>query len=203
MNATITLLIYGVIAVGLLGGGLFALAQGFRLVLQSKGKTKEESSIEFFGVRVNVSSLGSLVMLTAFLWGWAANLALPNYTDAHVEISALEEILDKAHTELAYLREEQAAKIVEVERLEEQLSAARSDLEEHQALVVVPTKGTAEILESVAAGFEAYKAQFAELEAAIEDGNLSTIAEETKKLREAAVFEVTREIRVMIGGQGG
>jgi hypothetical protein len=95
MNAIITLLIYWSIAVGLIAGGLFALAKGFRLVLEGKGKHKEESKIELFGLKVSVSSIGSLVMITAFMWGWAAKLALPSYKDQNVEIHALKTELSK------------------------------------------------------------------------------------------------------------
>ena len=63
MNATITLFIYWSIASGLIGGGIFALIKGFQLVLGGKGKSKEASTIDIFGVKASVNSIGALVMV--------------------------------------------------------------------------------------------------------------------------------------------
>lgn len=128
MNAIITLLIYWSIAVGLIGCGLFALSRGFKLVLEGKGKSKEENSIEFLGVKVSVGSLGSLVMVTAFMWGWAAKLALPNYKDANIEIHALRQELTHTKTTLAMLEQETTAATDQTRLLIEKLSTTQLEL---------------------------------------------------------------------------
>ena len=86
MEKIVPLLPYWSIAIGLLFGGLYALHRGFGLVLSARGKTKEESSIEFFGLKATVGTIGSFVMLTAFMWGWIATFALPNYKSEDVSI---------------------------------------------------------------------------------------------------------------------
>jgi uncharacterized protein YlxW (UPF0749 family) len=118
-----------------IGGGIFALIKGFQLVLEGKGKTKEESSLEFLGVKASVGSIVSLVMVKAFMWGWAAKLALPSYKDAEVEIHALRQELTQTETALASLKEQNAGKLAEVENLENRLAAARSALEQSQMTI--------------------------------------------------------------------
>lgn len=104
MNAIITLLTYWSIALGLLAGGLYALNRGFSLVMSARGKTKEDSRVEFLGLKVTVGSIGALVMITAFMWGWAAKLALPNYKDAEITISALKEKIEETQGVVARLQ---------------------------------------------------------------------------------------------------
>lgn len=82
---------YWTISFGLLIGGLYALNRGFKLVLSGRGRKREENKIEALGLKATVGSIGSLVMITAFLWGWAASYTLPNYKDRYVEIAALKE----------------------------------------------------------------------------------------------------------------
>lgn len=96
MNVTITLVMYWSIAIVLAGGGIYSLKKGFELILSGKGKAKEENSIEIFGLKASLSSIGSLVMITAFMWAWAAKLTLPNYKDANVEITALMKNLEES-----------------------------------------------------------------------------------------------------------
>lgn len=187
MNVTITLLIYWSIAVGLIAGGIFALIKGFQLVLEGKGKTKEESSLEFLGVKASVGSIGSLVMVTAFMWGWAAKLALPSYKDAEVEIHAIQQELMQTETALASLKEENASKIAEVENLESRLAAARSTLEQSQMTIAAAVDNKKEKQEELEALIEEQQTRFAELQAAVKQNDRAKIDKKSIEFEEAAM----------------
>jgi hypothetical protein len=107
MNVTITLLMYWSIAAGLIAGGLYALTQGFRLVLKGQGKSKDESSVTFLGMKATVGSIGSLVMITSFMWGWAARATLPSYKDPNTTI-ALRAELEKSKSMIVSLEKKNA-----------------------------------------------------------------------------------------------
>ena len=111
MNSYITLTIYGFVSLALVTGGVFSLTKGFKLVLEGKGKTKEESSIEFAGIKITVGSIGGLVMITAFMWGWAAVQALPKLSqnpDGAIEIARLQSKLARTENQFKSLAETQA-----------------------------------------------------------------------------------------------
>jgi len=186
MNATITLLVYWSIAIGLIGGGIFALSKGFQLVLAGKGKTKEESSIEFLGVKATVGSIGSLVMVTAFMWGWAAKQSLPNYKDAEVEIHALKLDLQQAETALASLERENSDKLAEVGNLKERLAAARMSLEESQMAIVAAVDERKEKQKELQEMLEAQRARFAELQSAVKSNDRAVIDKKSIEIEEAA-----------------
>jgi multidrug efflux pump subunit AcrA (membrane-fusion protein) len=195
MNVTITLLIYWSIAVGLIGGGLFALAKGCKLVLEGKGKTKEENSIEFFGIKANVSSVGSLVMITAFMWGWAAKLALPSYKDAVVEIHALRQELKQTETALASLKQSNFNKIAQVAKLEERLTEAESALKQSEMVSFLSgAKGEKkERAKELEAKIVEQDVALAELQEAVKADNRSKIEENSIKFEKAAA-EVKKSI---------
>lgn len=100
-NVTITLLMYWSIAAALVVGGIFSLKKGFDLVLSGKGGAPQDNQISIFGLKASLGSLGALVMVTAFLWGYAASLTLPDYKDTEVQI--LSNRLSKAQEAVAQL----------------------------------------------------------------------------------------------------
>lgn len=105
MNGEIvTLIIYGCIAVMLALGGIYTLRKGFQLIVNGSGKNVESSSIKFLGLQVTTGSIGALVMMTAFMWAWAAKLSLPQYHDGKVQITALTKKLSLANNQLGRLK---------------------------------------------------------------------------------------------------
>ena len=135
MNVTITLIMYWLVAIALVCGGLYALNRGFHLVLSGKGRSRDESSVEAFGIRATVGSLGSLVMVTAFLWGYAAVLALPNYEDAEVRIDRLAQELEARDRQLAGLHSQLSTTVSEVGLIESELVAAQEQGELSEEVV--------------------------------------------------------------------
>ena len=105
MNGEIvTLIIYGSIALLLAVGGIYSLKMGFKLIAKGKGKKPEESSINFLGFKATTGSIGALVMITAFMWGWAAKLSLPQYDDGQTKITALTKELAEVSTQFDMLK---------------------------------------------------------------------------------------------------
>lgn len=186
MNATITLLIYWSIALGLICGGLISLVKGFKLIMEGKGKSREESSIEFCGLKVHVSSLGSLVMITAFLWGWAAVKALPDYKDQLVEIRTanLKLELNNSIAQIASLEQEHSDLIKKDRALKEALSVAKTNLTDSQMVFAYGDRKNIQLNEftdSMAQQQVAYK----NLEKAVEQGDMASINEMSMELKEA------------------
>lgn len=105
MNATLTLVMYWSIALLLAFGGIYALKKGFKLVMAEVAHKSSASSIELFGFKASVNSIGALVMVTAFMWGWAAKLTLPDYDDGLTRIASLEEELSNSRNLLAAAEE--------------------------------------------------------------------------------------------------
>lgn len=101
MNATLTLVMYWSIALLLAFGGIYALKKGFNLITFEMVNKSSASSVEFFGFKASVNSIGALIMVTAFMWGWAANLTLPGYDDGVTKIASLEEELSNSRNLLA------------------------------------------------------------------------------------------------------
>ncbi len=197
MNATITLLIHWSIAIGLIIGGITALIKGFELVKSGKGKTKEESSIEFLWLKVKVKSLGALVMLTAFMWGLAAVRALPNYKDPFVEIcttNARNEI-NKSIEEIAHLEKKHANIINENINLKEVLSEATSNLNYSQ--IALEYKDRQNIhFNNFVAGMAQQREAYQELEKAIQHGDKKSISENSLKLKKA-----TETVKMSVQGK--
>lgn len=104
-NATIALIIRGIIALVLAFGGVYALRKGFQLLKDGKGLKPEANKIEFLGMKASLGSLGALGMLTAFMWGWAAERSLPNFskTEDGVMVSALKLKIADKNTQIAEL----------------------------------------------------------------------------------------------------
>lgn len=186
MNVTITLLIYWSIAAGLIGGGIFALAKGFKLVMEGRGKTKEESTVEFMGLKASVGSIGSLVMVTAFMWGWAAKLALPSYKDPDVEIHALRQEFEQIETALASLREEHSAKIAQMANLEARLAGASSELEQSRAVVAAAEYETEVKQTELQTRLDEQQSRIAELQAAIKKNDPAKIEQKATEIEEAS-----------------
>jgi hypothetical protein len=90
---TITLVIYGGVAFILAFGGIYTLRKGFQLITNSRGKPAEKNTIKFLGLHVTTGSIGALVMITAFMWGWAAKLSLPQYQDGNITTADLKKQL--------------------------------------------------------------------------------------------------------------
>jgi hypothetical protein len=100
INALLVLLMHWSVAILLIIGGLSALSKGFKLIMSGKGKTKEDSNIEIFGMKAKLGSIGSVAILTAFLWGWAAVWCLPSYKDKDVTIGELQSLIASKDLEL-------------------------------------------------------------------------------------------------------
>jgi len=187
MNVIVTLLIYWSIAAGLIGGGLFALARGFKLVLEGKGKTKEESSIQFLGLKVSVGSIGSLVMVTAFMWGWAAKQALPNYKDQEVEIHALMADLKETEAAVVSLRKRHADQLEQVGNLKTELSSARAALDESQLAITAAVEGRREKQTELAVMIVEQRKALDELQSAVKAGDPASVEENSKRFRDASI----------------
>jgi hypothetical protein len=101
-NATITLFMYWSIALLLIFGGIFSLKKGFRLIQSGNGANHERSSITLMKIKISVGSIGALVMVTAFLWGWAAKTCMPSYSKTKdTEIISLYNALKNREQEIA------------------------------------------------------------------------------------------------------
>jgi len=79
-NESITLIIYGGLTFLLAFGGIYTLRKGFQLIMSGRGKSQENSTIKFLGLHVSTGSIGAFVMITAFMWAWAATQSLPQYS---------------------------------------------------------------------------------------------------------------------------
>jgi len=100
---TITLIIYGSIALILAIGGIYSLRKGFQLIANGNNKSIEESTITFLGLHVTTGSIGAMVMITSFMWGWAAKMALPQYKDGNITTKELRQQLAVAQTNVKSL----------------------------------------------------------------------------------------------------
>jgi peptidoglycan hydrolase CwlO-like protein len=187
MNATITLLAYWSIAAGLVGGGIFALKKGFDLVMQGKGKAVSESTIEFFGFKITVGSLGALVMITAFLWGWAATLALPNYKDDDVEINALRQNLQQAQTALTDLQTEHSIDQADFPSLEASLANTKAALEASQSTITAALNERKQKQKELQTLLTQQKARLAELDAAVKAKNTAQIKQQSLAIEQEAL----------------
>ncbi len=187
MNATITLFIYWSIAAGLIGGGLFALAKGFQLVLDGKGKAKEQNSIELLGLKANLGSVGAMVMLTAFMWGWAAKLALPTYKGPDEEISALTRQLQETEIALATLKLESANKLDQAPGSREELSAAKSVLGESRVAIAAAVNDREETTKKLTERIAAQQTAFKELQAAVKADDPSNIQESAVSFKDSTI----------------
>jgi hypothetical protein len=136
MEATITILAHSLIAAALVWVGYRALSWGYRLLHDGKGMTKEKSSIELAGFKANVSSIGGLTMVTAFLWGWAAVFALPAYQNDEIEVSSAKELelkineLAQLQSELGQSKVAAVAAVAEMAELEARNAAAMREIAE-------------------------------------------------------------------------
>jgi hypothetical protein len=186
MNATIVLLIYGSIALGLICGGIIALLKGFKLIMKGRGKKSEKNSIEFVGLKVRLSSIGSLVMITAFMWGWAAVKALPDYKDQLVEIhtAKLNLELNKSINEIALLEKEHPNIINNNTNLKEILSNATSNLNESRLALDYGDRKNIDF-NNVVASISQQQNAYMELEKAVKQGDNAKINVESLKLEEA------------------
>jgi hypothetical protein len=131
MNATLTLVMYWSIALLLASGGIYALKKGFNLVTFEIAHKSSASSVEFFGFKASVNSIGALVMVTAFLWGWAANLTLPDYDDGSTKIALLEEELSDSRYLLAAAEEKSNELLALNRELEVSYKAMQASIEDN------------------------------------------------------------------------
>ncbi|MGD0266726.1 MAG: hypothetical protein ABSD47_17485 [Candidatus Methylomirabilota bacterium] len=140
MNATLALLTYGFVAVALVAAGIYALNRGFKLILSGRGRSKEESSVELLGFKAAVGSLGALVMVTSFLWGFAAVYALPKYKDPNVTVAFLEKdkMIESLTAELGTTRSELTharSAVASIRDLQQALNAQQGELAKWQAAI--------------------------------------------------------------------
>jgi septal ring factor EnvC (AmiA/AmiB activator) len=154
MHAAFALFIYGSVAAALVAGGIYALNRGFNLVMSGRGRPREECTVELLGFRATVGSIGSFAMVTAFLWGYAAVLALPKYKDPNITIALAEkdEAIGSMNAELTATRSQLASaksKVADIQKLEgtlaqkdrtiksvtTELMAARSQLESAKSVL--------------------------------------------------------------------
>ena len=83
--------IYGTMSLSLVAVGFYSLKKGFDLIDRHQSN-KEYSTIELGKLRVSLGSLGGLVMMTSFLWGYAATKIMPRYQDGDTIISMQKEL---------------------------------------------------------------------------------------------------------------
>ncbi len=62
------------LAVVLACGGIYSLRKGFELIVTHVGRRKEEAEIKFWKLEANVRTVGSVVMVTACIWGYLGYL---------------------------------------------------------------------------------------------------------------------------------
>jgi hypothetical protein len=127
-DTTLTLVMYWSISAALIAGGLYALHRGFKLLMSSRGRKAEENTIEAFGMKFTLGSLGSLVMITAFLWGFAAAWALPNYKDRDTTITNMQLSLEEKTRTIQTLQTDLSMKDKELVAVKTQLGIAVSEL---------------------------------------------------------------------------
>lgn len=77
----ITLLIRGVISLGLLCGAILALFYGFRLFRNGAGLGSSHIVAEYGEFRVRANSIGAAVMVTAFGWASLVVWSAPTYSN--------------------------------------------------------------------------------------------------------------------------
>lgn len=85
-DSTMVIAIYGTMSLSLVGVGFYSLKKGFDLIDRHQSN-KEYSTIQLGKLRVSLGSLGGLVMMTSFMWGYAATKVLPRYQDGDTIIS--------------------------------------------------------------------------------------------------------------------
>ncbi len=127
-DSTLTLIMYWSISAALIAGGLYALHRGFALLMSGRGKKAEENTIEAFSMKFTLGSIGSVVMVTAFLWGLAAAWALPNYEDPNTTITAMRLSLEEKTRTIQTLETDLQKKDKEVVAVKTQLGNTMSEL---------------------------------------------------------------------------
>jgi hypothetical protein len=90
-DSSMVIAIYGAMSLSLVGIGFYSLKKGFELIDRHQSN-KEYSTIELGKLRVSLGSLGGLVMMTSFLWGYAATKIMPRYQDKDIIISVQKEV---------------------------------------------------------------------------------------------------------------
>jgi hypothetical protein len=103
-DSTMVIAIYGAMSLSLVGVGFYSLKKGFDLIDRHQSN-KEYSTISLGKLRVSLGSLGGLVMLTSFLWGYAATKIMPRYQDKDTLIS-VQKTIDKNKINIDKLMEE-------------------------------------------------------------------------------------------------
>lgn len=82
----VTLLIRGVISLGLLLGAILALWYGFRLFKNGAGLGSSHIVAEYGDFRVRANSIGAAVMVTAFGWASLVVWSAPSYSNGAVGV---------------------------------------------------------------------------------------------------------------------
>jgi len=78
VETVVTIIIRGVGMVLLIVGGIASLHYGFGLYKTRAGAQKDLAAFEIGPVKIRAHSAGSIVMATAFVWGWAGVMICPS-----------------------------------------------------------------------------------------------------------------------------
>ncbi len=97
---TLTIIIRGLIAFVLAGGGIYALNRGYSLFANKIGLKPDESVFAFGRTRISVKSVGALVMVTASFWGYLSFQCVPRTEGAGMKVASASD----AQKELVELR---------------------------------------------------------------------------------------------------
>src|SRR6185437_2101635 len=87
-NVTIAIVAKALIGLMLVSGGIIAIIKGAQLYRDGVGLSPERTSVEIFKkVKVATSSVGAVLMLTAFGWGWLATTSLQRFSEGTIVVA--------------------------------------------------------------------------------------------------------------------
>lgn len=95
---TLTILFKGIGMLLSIFAGLMTIRYGFHLYKDGAGSGKDHLAFELGNIKFTAHSVGSVVMSTAFLWGFIAMSMSPNYTDGTITVdSSLVSVIEDFH----------------------------------------------------------------------------------------------------------
>ena len=87
-SAMLTVIVHGLLAIGLVIGGILALRYGFVLFREGPGTGRSAATISFGrAFKATANSVGAVLMITAVGWGFLAVTALPNYKSPQEQVA--------------------------------------------------------------------------------------------------------------------